>query len=216
MAALGGTAFPEIGAKAKPVFSPDAADLGVLMEGVYHPFEVELKNVSGKKIKVLKYESSCGCTLVNGPVGYIQPGGTLRLKGEMDTTAKIGKVVKVIDIHTESSAEPFSLFINAFVEHDPTHDKDSSTMFQGKCATCHAPLSSMNQFGKDLYDSVCAICHKGEPAFAVKEEAPLAAITRNGLHNTSMPGFGDEAGGPLTPGQIDSIVQYLVNVQKGK
>jgi mono/diheme cytochrome c family protein len=94
---------------------------------------------------------------------------------------------------------------------------DHQSVFKGDCARCHVdPAKGL--MGAPLYAKACGICHEAYPRdskvtnlHAMSHPTNLdfwKQIIANGKQNTMMPGFSSAAGGPLTEGQIDSLVVY--------
>jgi cytochrome c oxidase cbb3-type subunit 3 len=78
--------------------------------------------------------------------------------------------------------------------------------------------------GRQLYVRFCALCHGPEATGYAADNAPslvsatflasasddfLRAAIRRGRPGTAMAGYGNDVGGPLTPGQIDAILAHL-------
>jgi mono/diheme cytochrome c family protein len=95
---------------------------------------------------------------------------------------------------------------------------DRQAVFKGDCASCHA-TPAKGKSGKELYDSVCGICHEGANRATMVPDlhhlkVPTGAdfwktwITL-GKTNSLMPAFTKSEGGPLTKSQIASLAKYL-------
>jgi len=101
---------------------------------------------------------------------------------------------------------------------------DRQAVFKGDCARCHAQPGG-GKAGAELYEAVCGICHDADfraamvpdlsRSPATRQPGPLRELIVKGRPGTLMPGFGARSGGPLTEGQIDSLVQHLLKRQTG-
>ena len=97
------------------------------------------------------------------------------------------------------------------------HDGDSR-MARGECAKCHSEPTK-DKTGKALFTTACGICHEAEHRASMVPDlrALKKPTTRDywlqwiahGKADTLMPAFGQKAGGPLTEGQIESLVEFL-------
>lgn len=107
--------------------------------------------------------------------------------------------------------------------HMGLSESGRAKIFTGNCATCHVNMGK-GKMGGDLYQADCAMCHGQNAEGAVGPALVpgnyhdqeflnrIQKVTRYGSdRHASMPGFLKEAGGPLTDGEINSIVQYLQN-----
>jgi len=73
---------------------------------------------------------------------------------------------------------------------------------------------------RELFQAACGICHEAEaratlvPALRNLKHPPDAAYWRRwiarGKPDSLMPAFAGQEGGPLTDGQIDSLVELLL------
>ncbi len=68
--------------------------------------------------------------------------------------------------------------------------------------------------GGTLYDAVCYACHKAAVAPSPSRERQLRETIAYGIQGTVMPGFVDSTGGPLTPAQVDSLVELIRQQQR--
>ncbi len=103
--------------------------------------------------------------------------------------------------------------------------RDRQAVFKGDCASCHV-TPGIGKTGGELYTAVCGVCHEAEHrSTMVPDLRNLPHPTDaeywhawivNGKAGSLMPAFLDTVGGPLTKGQIDSVVDYLVtNISTG-
>ena len=95
---------------------------------------------------------------------------------------------------------------------------DRQAVFKGDCVSCHAK-NIEGKYGQQLFASVCAVCHEGNPRASMvpdlhnlkdptNEEFWRTWITA-GKAGTLMPAFATSQGGPLNDMQIASLAAYL-------
>jgi mono/diheme cytochrome c family protein len=196
-------------APAEELFDKSSADMGSLTEGRTYRFPLELQNMSGQTLSVERVITSCGCTEVSYQAEPVPAGGVLRLEVTTDTTAKIGRIVKVLDIYTSVADEPFEFVLTAEVTHPEGAPLDAGVIFRGSCAACHVGEGIEKRSGAELYNAVCYMCHKEADTFASLEETLLVQRISEGKPGTSMPGFLRAHGGPLEARQVESLVGYV-------
>jgi len=192
-----------------PLFDRQRVDAGTFEEGRTYTFPVGLTNISGDVLSILKVISSCGCTEVGFSPEPVPPGSVLTLQVTTDTTGKKGSVVKVLEIYTSASDEPFELVLNSEVTHPEGVPLDAGVIFRGSCAGCHVGKDVASKQGRELYDAICYMCHKEPDTFAPAGHERLAAAIANGVPGTSMPGYSGSAGGPLEARQVESLAEYI-------
>jgi mono/diheme cytochrome c family protein len=197
-------------ATAAGLFDKSSIELGNLNEGRTYHFPVELRNISGRTLSVERVIPSCGCTEVSYPKGTVSPGGVFKLEVTIDTTGKIGRVVKGLDIYTPGADEPFELVLTAKVSHPEGSPVDAGVIFRGTCAACHVGEGVEKKTGAELYNAVCYMCHKEADTFAPMDESLLLKRISQGKPGTSMPGFLRAHGGPLDARQVDSLAEYIL------
>lgn len=111
----------------------------------------------------------------------------------------------------------------AFNPHAGLTNSGRAKIFTGQCATCHV-AQGKGKMGADLFQADCAMCHGQNaeggvgPALIPGNYQDREFVNRiqktiryGSDDHPSMPGFLDAAGGPLTDGEINSIVNYLQN-----
>ena len=191
-----------------------------------------LYNLGGKHLRIAEVEVTCGCTVADISSKVIAPGGFTRLKLDMDTSLKQGKTKKTVTVHSNDPARPeLKLFLEATVVNTKPAPhgemsmgaKDPLVLFKGDCATCHV-AKGQGKSGQQLFLADCAMCHGAQatghgpagPSLlnrnfeAEATAAHLRTVIAHGApHNPQMPPFSEAKGGPLTEGQIDSLVTFL-------
>lgn len=101
---------------------------------------------------------------------------------------------------------------------------DRQAVFKPDCAQCHLNPAK-DKTGAELYIAVCGVCHEAEqraPTVPDLKRLPHpadAAYWRKwvvgGRPGSMMPAFGRAEGGPLSEGQINTLVEYLAATFKG-
>ena len=97
---------------------------------------------------------------------------------------------------------------------------DRQAIFKGDCARCHV-TPGRGKRGKALYDAMCGICHDVPSRATMVPDLKKSKQTTNrtywhtwtakGKSGTLMPAFAQDEGGPLTPDEVNSIVDYILN-----
>ncbi|RLS58132.1 MAG: DUF1573 domain-containing protein [Planctomycetota bacterium] len=202
-----------------------------------------MTNVSREPVVIEKINTSCGCTTTDTrelPF-TLAPGATESLQVSMNVTGKYGTVTKsllvqgshaswtllvTVELPPPADVDPVSGVSKGVAMSARSRGKniglaqaDRQAVFKGDCARCHTDYAK-EQFGKDLYQGACEICHDAEhrasmvPDLRVVDESRDAAYWRehitNGIEGTLMPAFAIENGGILSDEQIESLVKYLV------
>lgn len=112
--------------------------------------------------------------------------------------------------------------VRAFVSNEsPTTSSESleSVLFgRQECAKCHAdPAKGL--VGADLYQAVCKMCHGDISPYASSKKVASLSVgalrgwIADGKNEEGMPGFSTKLRGPLSEGQIDSLVNALVGAR---
>jgi mono/diheme cytochrome c family protein len=191
-----------------------------------------LYNIGGKHLRISEVETSCGCTVADISKKVVAPGDFTRIKVELDTSIKMGKLRKKITVHSNDPKRPeLVLFVlgDVFGKKMEGHaqitlkPKDKLVLFKGNCASCHVDLGR-GKTGKALFLADCAMCH-GSQALGnhsagvsllggdYENEAfrkRIRGIIADGSpHSPQMPPFSKKNGGPLNDDEIDSLVSFL-------
>lgn len=70
--------------------APFASDFGLIDEGQVHESQYVLKNTSSKAIHIEGFSTSCGCAIVEGNTGRLDPGNTHFISLKFDSRGKTG------------------------------------------------------------------------------------------------------------------------------
>ncbi|MEY4385143.1 MAG: hypothetical protein RLY20_426 [Verrucomicrobiota bacterium] len=156
----------------------------------------------------------------------------------MNLAGKSGTVIKTITFSTDKGTK--HLLLRTTILPQPTAatnmapgtrennqrmaQADRQAVFRGDCATCHA--NSNGKLGKELYTSVCGVCHEAEHRASMVPDLHVARIDRNedywrnwianGRMGSLMPAFAKASGGILDDAQISSLVSYLATNMPAK
>ncbi len=205
------------------VFEDTFYNFGDVMEGdiVKHTFV--LKNTGSGTLKILKTETSCGCTTATGAIREYAPGESGTMEVVVDTVGKKGMVVKTVTLTIKNNAVPtkqISLAMNLIPQPHPMKRPLVNLNTDAKCKTCHLE-SAKGQMGIFLYHRVCSQCHgkKGTGGHARALNDPmwqskisddyLREKIKKGWPQHSMPSFVEGVNPPLESDQVESLVKYL-------
>lgn len=200
-------------------------DFGVLNEGVEVKHVFPLHNAGGKRLEIKTAFSTCGCTVPHIKHREIAPGQTGELEVMLDTSMKQGHVSKPIEIRCNDPDNPVvTIHIKANVRSAHADMGDvKAKIFTGRCAACHVEKGKGKQ-GEELFVADCGMCHgfrgTGIPGVAPSvvqgnyDDDAFSATIKHVISfgspaHRSMAGYLDEAGGPLSPKDIDSIMAFL-------
>lgn len=205
-------------------FDDNLYDFGKVSEGIEIRHAFKVFNRGGAPLKIGAIITSCGCTAPSMAVKTVQPGKSEKLEVVMNTSLKQGPVKKEIEVYSNDPATPkASIFVAADVKdlHLSLTAAERARLFQGKCGFCHWKMG-LGLEGEDLYKADCGMCHGEEaqggvgPALAPRDygnpdvSRHVTQITSYGSKTRiTMPGYLEDAGGPLTDKEIASIVHYL-------
>ena len=198
----------EISAETYP-FEIQRFDAGVLEGETEVEVSLPLRNITGEPIEIRSLQPSCGCTDASLDRYTVSPGEYVTLRFLINTMGKLGKIVKSIDIYTSRRREPYTLTLTAFIQHVEGKRVDPSVIFRGECRNCHVGENVEEKKGEVLFNALCYLCHKDGKAFPDLGRSSLRDVISKGVKGTSMPGFLDSQGGPLTEKQIESLVEFL-------
>jgi Protein of unknown function (DUF1573)/Cytochrome C oxidase, cbb3-type, subunit III len=217
-------------------------DLGKVDEGVEVHCQFKVANKGGSPLDIEDIKSSCGCTFPVWKRRRLMPGESAILPVTVDTAMKQDKVEKTMDVQCNDPRRSFVTLTVKLDVNDPhkdmgmdtattTGDKGRPKIFTSeKCISCHVD-QGVGQFGKELFEADCAMCHRpgvhgkasvgpilesldySDPTFV---KAMKKVICYGSKTHRSMPGFLGDAGGPLAQEQIDSLVGYLKSAKSAK
>jgi mono/diheme cytochrome c family protein len=193
-------------------------------------FDFSVTNNAATNITINSVRASCGCTTPKLPPlpWTLAPGKNGSFHVTVDLHGKAGTFQKSVFMDTTDGTK--TVFVNVTMPTAvaaPGMDArarnmqaalaDRQVIFKNDCATCHKP--SPDLMGEKLFVSTCGICHEAEhratsvpdlhASKAPPTEAYWEAWIRYGKVGTMMPAFSTENDGPLSDGQINSLVSFL-------
>lgn len=193
-----------------------------------HKFAV--KNLTGQVLH-LRASASCGCTTPTLEKNTLDPAESTSLSVSIDTSMKQDSVTKTVTIHSDDASESRTELKLTMLVTDPHANMSSESgakIFTDQhCASCHVARGE-GKFGRELFNADCAMCHgpKAEGAvgpalfgpYQKKEYAQFMKniVEKGSATHRSMPGFLDTNGGPLTPNQVQSILDYLAALSNAR
>ena len=204
-------------------------------------FAFILTNISPQEVLINSVRTSCGCTVAQLPEQpwHVGPGASGPINVTVDLRNKFGTIVKSVTVDSSVGIKTLMVRINvptqaAGVAGSGDMDRlrnmqmtmaDRQVVFRNECARCHADpardaVTGKEVLGKDLYVSVCGVCHDSPHRATMVPDLKALKHPTNGDHwrtwtasgkvGTMMPAFSKAQGGPLSDTQITSLVQYLV------
>lgn len=209
------------------IFEETFFDFGTVVEGEIIKHTFKFKNNGAGTVKILKTETSCGCTTASGALKAYAPGEVGEMEVVVDTKDKKGIIVKTVTVTLENNeVATVELSISMKLE-PPPHPKIGNIRninTEAACKTCHLE-SGVGQTGVFLYHRVCSQCHgkKGVGGFGRAfndvewqrvDDAFIKHMIHAGWPEKGMPSFVDGVNPALTPDQVDSLVQYIRNLVK--
>lgn len=208
-------------------FEQSFFDFGTVTEGdiVKHTFK--LKNDGAGAAKIVKTETSCGCTTASGALKEYAPGEQGEMEVVIDTKGKKGIVIKTVTVTMENNEEVKTELSLTMKLEPPPHPKIEQVRninAEVACKSCHLE-SGEGQTGVFLYHRVCAQCHgkKGVGGFARAlndaawqqvDDALIRKMIYGGLPEKGMPSFVEGVTPPLTEEQVESLIQYVRSLVK--
>lgn len=217
-AALSGTA------RAAPRIEFDHLEhhFGRVVQGKIVATSFPVKNAGDQDLVLLEATTPCGCTAVLPEKTVLAPGEWSRIDVTYDSAARSGEVERIITVRSNDPEQP-AVELKVVADVDASEHASfeaGEALFGSKCGKCHYDPAT-DLVGQPLYDAVCFFCHgkarqgKTAPALAAFPSAfdpYLADMIAGGRPGTEMPGFARAHGGPLSPAQVDSLVELLHTV----
>ena len=192
---------------------------GRVVQGKVVEYQFQFTNVGDEDLIINEVSTPCGCTAVLPDKRVIPPGGSSHLEVSYDSAARGGEVTRVITVLSNDSEEP-ELLLTVVAQVDASMHaafQAGEALFGPKCGSCHVE-PTRGKSGRELFEAACWFCHgtqrEGKTALALpaypEDMTPfLKHVIGHGVPGTEMPGFADEAGGPLDPAQIESLVKFM-------
>ena len=197
-------------------------------DGTEATFQFNVINQSAAPVEILHIEPSCGCTVPVMPrqPWILAPDERGSFSAVVDYKGKQGKFSKTLGIHSTAGSQILTVVISIPDTEESRRARnqhlalaDRQAVFRGDCASCHVQPAEGKQ-GAELFQAACAICHDANPRASMVPDLKVARAVRDaafwekwigeGKEGSLMPGFARKHGGPLSPEQIASLVEYAL------
>ncbi len=213
------------------VFAEDVREVAVEAGATNALLRFAFTNASGKDVALQRLHTSCGCTTAKmPPLPWVLPAGTnSEFEISMDLRGKHGRITKMLYVYTDRSFKALTMRV-IVPSPDPTlvgerlrnmqaAAADRQAVFRGNCAVCHSQPGQGKQ-GRELFQAVCAVCHEAQQRAALVPDLRALRHPTDADHwrhwieygkaYTLMPAFAENQGGPLSPEQVESLVEHLL------
>jgi hypothetical protein len=213
----------QVGGKGVITFDRTFHDFGTVVEGETINSSFKFKNTGNAPFRLVKIETSCGCTTTDAVLKEYQPGESAVLGVIIDTRGKHGITVKTVKITLENATSQTAELNLSATLTPPPHPVAEHGMLptkEVKCKSCHLE-SGVGEKGIFLYHRVCSQCHgvKGAGASAQALNDPtwlektsdefIRDITAKGNPEKGMPPFMEDVTPALSSEQIDTLIAYI-------
>lgn len=153
----------------------------------------------------------------------LKPKEKGRINVFVDVRGKAGNITKTVQVFTNDPKSPVTTLSVTMHVKDLIHMKkeDAANIFSGECKGCHVE-KGRGKKGFKLYSADCIMCHGiGKSASTIldmrkKPKEDIIEAIRNGVEDTSMPGWDNKSGGPLSDDEIESLVDLIKTPKKAK
>jgi len=210
-------------------FDHEEFDFGPVAEGIELEHKFKIFNRGTEPLQIFKAYSTCGCTVPKLPKTLLQPGESTTLTVQLDTSMKQDAVTKTVDVSSDDPERPLVILsLSMLVEnrHKALAERSKAKFLTDeKCTNCHV-AQGVGLFGEELYKADCAMCHGQDAQGGVGPcllrdfsdptiKKHIWQVTSFGSpRKVTMPGFSEDAGGPLAREQVNSIIEYLEHLSK--
>ena len=200
------------------VFDPKELHLKDVLEGTQVQQLLLIRNTDHTTHRIVRIESSCGCTTAEPNTRILPAGGFTSLMLHIDTFGKTGSVKKTLTLVDEYGQQN-TIFIHLHVKNNPHLMGSKRSIFDGDCGSCHFAPAAGTTKGADIYAAVCVMCHgaEGQGAYAPRlaghhNPKVLEHLIAHGTGSTHMPAFSKKLGGPLTTRQINTLSRWIISL----
>lgn len=209
-------------------FGQTTHDFGTLTSQEIVRFSWPYRNEGNAPLVITGTKPSCGCTATAIDESPVAVGESGVLEVTFDPKGIRGTVRKSLAIMSNDPVHPrvlLTIRADVRIPEEPRAEGahppiEGQSLLMGECAGCHAAPAS-GKSGAELWGAVCAMCHGAEgegvsaPALrdaawlSANDDESIAQMITYGTANPGMPGFSALMGGPLSEGQIDSLVLLI-------
>ena len=221
------------------VFKKDLINLGTVLQHDTARVAFHFTNKGSDTLHITDVQTSCGCTIAKLKKKSYAPGESGVINIFFDAGDKFGEIQKEIMVASNDPSSPkIQLILRSKVVLHPGKNGSMATMssanesiFSGRCRSCHVD-KGLGKKGEALFAADCQLCHgrvgKSDSVFHPGPALDstflstfdrkvlfkrIAEGTTNPHKRQMMPGFMKKFGGPLTAGQVASLVYYLQSVK---
>lgn len=207
-------------AAASPLMlQPQSLDLGQVTEGDMAKGSLTLRNTGPVPLSITGVQTSCGCTTGVPDTRLLPPGGFTQLHVTIDTFAKRGRIEKRVWV-TDDQGHTATAVLHLTVRPGRHMRIAGRSLFEARCASCHAAPAAGQYEGVKIYAAVCAMCHgadaRGAYAPSLRGRHDAAALAKRigeGTGKPYMPGFAKSHGGPLDAAQLRALSLWLASLR---
>lgn len=204
-------------------FTTTFHDFGEISAGTPLSYRFKFTNQESQPATLKAITPACGCTSAASELRSYQPGEQGEVVVAIDTRGKQGIIYKSIDVTIEDP-EPrhieLALMARLTPSDHPMAQLSVPVTQDPACKTCHLdPAPGL--VGAPLYTAICGQCHgdhgKGASARALADGAwypttnppTLRSAITDGIPGTSMAPYTQGVTPPLTPEQLESLLQLI-------
>jgi len=209
------------------IFEEKFFDFGTVTEGDIIKHTFKFKNIGNGPAKIVKTDTSCGCTTLSGVIKEYAPGEQGEMEVAVDTKGKKGIVVKTVTVTMANNDVPSVEIAMPIKLEPPPHpkmEKLRNINAETACKSCHLE-SGVGETGVFLFHRVCSQCHgkKGVGGFGRAlndakwqkvDDAYISKVIHGGLPENGMPAFVEGVSPPLSDEQVSSLIQYIRKLVK--
>ncbi len=198
------------------------------------PFKFAVTNSSSQEVTINSVRTSCGCTVAKLPSTpwKLAPGDGGTVEATVDLRGKFGTLSKFVSVDTSEGPKTLNIKVviaqgqpvtaggDARARNMQAALGDRQAVFKNDCASCHV-APTVGKTGEPLFQTACGICHEDShratmvPDLHALKTPPTREYWEHwitlGKPATLMPAFAQTEGGPLSPDQIHSLVDYLTD-----
>ncbi|HVU33457.1 MAG TPA: DUF1573 domain-containing protein [Opitutaceae bacterium] len=191
-------------------------------------FDFTVTNTSKQPVTIEQIRPTCGCTVAEMPATpwVIAPGAKGTFSGYVNFRGKEGTFSKSLFVNSSAGTQVLTVTIKIPQLDDAQRKRNQEiaqanreAVFHGDCASCHLQ-PAIGRTGAELFTAACGVCHFAANRASMVPDLLTARQRRDaefwrkwisdGKEGTLMPAWSKAKGGPLTRGQIESLVQFAM------
>lgn len=147
---------------------------------------------------------------------HVKPGEKGEIAVSVDLQGKKGAISKIVKVYVNDPLKPVTTLTLRMYIKDRVHiNRDQAAgIFSEKCRECHVDQGKGKR-GWELFKADCFMCHNAGKnttlsSMSKKTRHQLLKDIRDGVENTTMPGFGVNNGGPLDDAEVESLIELIL------